>query len=70
MQAKNTKSVKKDPRQRRREVLRIFDQESWGNLELLDAWDGEDLDELKNILDEEEFQTLLDRLREADEGRR
>ena len=64
------KRTKMDPRQRRREVLRIFDEESWGNLELLDGWDGEDLDELKSILDEEEFQVLLDRLRDVDGERR
>lgn len=70
MQAKHTKHPKTDPRERRRHVLRIFDEQSWGNLELLDAWDGEDVDELKNILTEEEFQTLLDRLADLDEGRR
>jgi len=64
------KHVKMDPRQRRREVLRIFDQESWGNLELLDGWDGEDLDELKTILDEDEFQTLVDRLADVEADRR
>mgnify|MGYP001305615645 CR=1 FL=1 len=55
--------------QRRRDVLRVFEQERWGSMELLDGWDGEELDELKTILDEEEFQTLLDRLRDQDERR-
>ena len=55
--------------QRRRDVQRIFEQERWGNLELLDGWDGEELDELKSLLDEDEFQTLLDRLREQDDRR-
>lgn len=55
-------SPRLDPRERRRRVLRIFDQESWGNLELLDGWEGEDLEELRPILSEEEFQTLLDHL--------
>ena len=63
--------TKKDPRlERRRAVLRIFEQEGWGNLELLDGWDGEELDELKDILREEEFQTLLDRLRDQGERER
>jgi hypothetical protein len=53
-----------EPRRRRRAVLRIFREEDWGNLELLDEWDGENLDELKTLLDDEEFQKLLDRLQE------
>lgn len=57
------------PRQRRHAVLRIFREEDWGNLELLDAWDGENLDELKTLLDDEEFQKLLDRLQEDDDRR-
>lgn len=61
--------TQKQQKQRRQEVLRIFEQERWGNLELLDGWDGDELDELKTLLDEEEFQTLLDRLREQDERR-
>ena len=65
-----TTHEKIDPRARRRRVLRIFDEESWGNLELVDAWDGEDLDELRTVLGEEEFQILLDRLADVDEGRR
>jgi hypothetical protein len=67
MQAKRAKL---DPRQRRREVLRIFGEESWGNLELVDGWDGEDLEELKSLLDDEEFQILLDRLADVEGDRR
>jgi hypothetical protein len=70
MEAKHAKHPRIDPHERRRRVLRIFDEESWGNLELVDAWDGEDVDELRNILGEEEFQILLDRLADVDEGRR
>ena len=61
--------TQKRKKQRRQEVLRIFEQERWGNMELLDAWDGDELDELKTLLDEEEFQTLLDRLRDQDDRR-
>ena len=65
-----TMHEKIDPRERRRRVLRIFDEESWGNLELVDGWDGDDLDELKTVLGEEEFQVLLDRLAgDADDRR-
>jgi hypothetical protein len=56
--------------ERRRRVQRIFEQEDWGNLELLDGWDGEDLEELKSILNEQEFETLLDRLRDQEDDRR
>lgn len=52
--------------ERRRQVIRIFEDQDWGNLELLDAWDGEHLDELRDLLDAEEFQTLVDQLEEDD----
>lgn len=56
-----------DPRhQRRRAVMRIFEEEGWGSLELVDDWTGEDLAELRAILRESEYQTLLDRLRGED----
>lgn len=56
--------------ERRRAVLRIFEQEGWGSLELVDDWDGKELEELRTILNEEEFQTLLDRLRDQEDTRR
>ena len=59
---KRTVHAATDSRQQRQRVLRIFQEEDWGNLELVDEWDGEDVDELKTILSDEEFQTLLDRL--------
>jgi hypothetical protein len=52
--------------ERRRQVIRIFEDQDWGNLELLDGWDGENLDELRDLLDEDEFQTLVDQLEEDD----
>ncbi|NOT31679.1 MAG: hypothetical protein HOP15_14625 [Planctomycetes bacterium] len=56
--------------ERRQAVLRIFEQEGWGSLELVDDWDGEELEELRTILNEEEFQTLLDQLRDQEDTRR
>lgn len=52
------------------EVKRIFEEQGFGNAELLEGWDGEDLDQLADLLTEEEFQTLLDELQtEDDPGR-
>lgn len=53
----------------RRTVRRIFDEEGWGRLELVDAWDGEELDELRKVLGAEEYETLLDRLKDLGEDR-
>jgi hypothetical protein len=52
---------------RRDRVLQIFENQEWGNLELLDGWDGEDLEELRTILDEEEYQILLDQLEDLED---
>jgi len=46
------------------EVRRIFGEYGFGNFELLERWEGDDLRELAGILTEEEYQTLLDELRE------
>lgn len=45
--------------ERRRQVLRIFQEQEWGNVELLDGWDGVDLGELRPLLDEDDFERLL-----------
>lgn len=55
--------------ERRRAVLRIFEEEGWGSLELVDEWDGKDLDELRSLLRPQEFETLLDRLRGSEQER-
>ena len=48
--------------QRIPEVRKIFEEHGFGNVELLEGWDGEELGELEDLLSEEEFQTLLDAL--------
>ena len=53
-----TESTKQDDRIH--EVRRIFEENGFGNAELLEGWDGERLEELEELLNEEEFQTLLD----------
>lgn len=45
--------------ERRRQILRIFQEQEWGNVELLDGWDGVDLDELRPLLDEDDFERLM-----------
>jgi hypothetical protein len=50
--------------------MRIFEEEGWGSLELVDEWDGHDLEELRSLLRESEYETLLDRLKDQqDSGR-
>ena len=65
------KTMTEKERRRRRidHVLRIFQDQEWGNLELLDAWDGDDLTELRDLLSRDEFETLQDWLRGLDEER-
>ena len=48
-------------------MLRIFADEGWGSLELVDEGDGDDLEELRALLRESEFETLLDRLKDPRE---
>ena len=45
--------------ERRRQVIRLFQQMEWGNVELLDGWDGLDLAELRTLLDEDDYERLL-----------
>ena len=52
---------------RRARVRQIFEDRDWGNVELLEGWDGKELDELRSILSDEEFETLLDELAETEE---
>lgn len=45
--------------ERRRQVIRLFQQMEWGNVELLDGWDGQDLAELRLLLDEDDYERLM-----------
>ena len=59
-----------DRRGDRIQVVRsIFQEHDFGNVELLEGWDGNDLEELCDLLTEEEFQTLLDEVENTDEFR-
>ena len=49
---------------RRLQVERILYEMGWEGLDRLDEWDGEDLDYLREELNEEEYRFLLDRLEE------
>ena len=49
-------------------VERVFYEMGWDNLEDIGDWSGEDLDALREILPEEQFEALLDQL--ADIGGR
>jgi hypothetical protein len=54
-----------EPGARRRAVERVFYEMGWENLAQLDDWDGDELEPLRRVLPEEQFQALLDQL--ADE---
>lgn len=53
-----------DTDDRRGEIERILQEMGAEGIEGLEEWDGEDLDALRGILDEEQYETLLDRLSE------
>ena len=53
---------KTDSSTRFQAIQRIFEDNGFGNIELLESWDGDDLSELSEFLTEEEFQTLMDQL--------
>lgn len=44
------------------EVQRLFYEEGLGDPDLLEEWDGEDVEALREFLTEEEYQTLIDHL--------
>lgn len=48
------------------DVERVFYDMGWENVEWLEEWDGHDLDALHEILNEEQYQTLLDELADED----
>ena len=54
---------------RLRDVRRIFEENRFGNAELLEGWDGSDVGELVDLVTEEEFHTLLDALEKPDKQR-
>jgi uncharacterized protein (DUF2267 family) len=51
---------------RRERIERIFNDMGWEDIERLDEWDGDDIEALRELLSEEEFDTLLDELPEED----
>jgi len=53
--------------ERIREVRRIFEEYGFGNLELLEGWDGDQLEQLAGFLSEVEFQTLIDDLEDSED---
>lgn len=48
-------------------VKQIMEELDSASADLLADWDGAEIDDLAQFLSEEDFQTLLDRLDEADE---
>ena len=51
----------------REDVLRIFYEMGWEDVDRIEEWDGSDIDQLRDVLDEDEFQTLLSELADADD---
>ena len=62
MKSADQTSARARAHERRRRVIRIFQDMEWGNVELLDGWDGEDLAELRFILDEDDYERLVSQL--------
>jgi hypothetical protein len=54
-------------KQRIAEVRRIFEEYGFGDFDLLERWEGDDLRDLCEFLSDEEYQTLLDELQEHEE---
>jgi len=52
--------------ERAREIRRIFEDQGF-ELELLERWDGDDVEQLREVLTPEEFETLLDELQGSEE---
>jgi len=55
-----------DRDERRREVERLLDEMGAENLDGFDDWDGDDIDALQDILDEDQYEALMDRMAEED----
>jgi len=51
-------------------VERVFYEMGWDNLEDIGEWSGEDLDALRRLLPEEQFQALVDQLADTEIGDR
>ncbi|HEX9794063.1 MAG TPA: hypothetical protein VGC54_08775 [Planctomycetota bacterium] len=49
-------------KQRLAEIRRIFEEYDIGDLEFLERWQGDDMAELAEVLNEEEFQVVLELL--------
>lgn len=47
---------------RRSEVERILDEMGAEAVDGLDEWDGDDLEDLRKILDDDQFEALMDQL--------
>jgi hypothetical protein len=58
-----------DPSRQRRAVERVFFEQGWENLDEIDDWDGTDLESLRGILTDEQYQTLMDELGGPDDDR-
>lgn len=48
------------------EVKRIIEEYGFAQPEAFESWDGEDLNDLREFLTDDEFQTLLDELEDPE----
>ncbi len=51
---------------RRTRVERVFDEQGWDNIDL-DQWEGDELEDLRGLMTDEQFQALVDALAESDD---
>lgn len=54
-----------DPKSARQRVERVFQEQGWDNVEDIDDWGGEELEALRSMLSEEQYEALLDALSEG-----
>jgi len=52
---------------RKEEVERLFDEMGWEDVDRIDEWDGSDIEQLREVLTEEEFDSLLEELDDFEE---
>lgn len=59
-------SAWKETESRYTAVERALYELGWENVEWLEEWDGEDVESLREVLSEEQYQALADQLQEQD----
>lgn len=54
----------------RERVERVFQEQGWENLQDIDDWRGDDLEALRSLMSEEQYEALVDALADLGEDER